>query len=329
MKHATICDTVFVKKIDYPGTGNSSQFSYDGSGQNVQIVESSGGTTTSTKQFVWCDNARCEIRDASGAITAQCFDYGEILSGSPYFYTFDHNTSVRELLDSSMNVASQYAYDPFGQASKLKGSLDSDFRYAGYYQHSRSGLSSPMYKFYSPTLARFINRDPAGEGGGLNLYTYVLNDPIDSTDLSGLSPNDFVYDSVDSAVTAGFTENRALVLQTRKSHTEMGFWVYKKDDSKCGKWAYSTPFTSPGVYITVAQAEANKPAGIIGGFAHSHPDKRPWWNTDVGYENFSISDIRQYRQYNYTGYLYNAYDQLKVFKPGCGDPPEGRLIGRF
>jgi YD repeat-containing protein len=55
-------------KITYPGTGNYSQFTYDGYERTVQVVETVASTVTSTKQFVWANGAMREARNSSGAI---------------------------------------------------------------------------------------------------------------------------------------------------------------------------------------------------------------------------------------------------------------------
>src|ERR1700678_4168831 len=65
-------------QITYPGSGNNSQFAYDGLGRNVQILEYVSSSLSSTKQFVWSkDEMRpyqpCEARNAGGTITAQYF----------------------------------------------------------------------------------------------------------------------------------------------------------------------------------------------------------------------------------------------------------------
>jgi hypothetical protein len=40
--------------------------------------------------------------------------------------------------------------------------------------------------FFDPTIGRWASRDPTGEHAGVNLYAFVANDPVDSTDAMGL-----------------------------------------------------------------------------------------------------------------------------------------------
>ncbi len=60
----------------------------------------------------------------------------------------------------------------------------SDYSYGDW----EAGLYYYGFRFYSPDLGRWINRDPMGEQGGENLYAFVLNNPIDLTDPLGLHP---------------------------------------------------------------------------------------------------------------------------------------------
>ncbi len=41
-------------------------------------------------------------------------------------------------------------------------------------------------RYYDPQIARFISRDPAGLAGGLNLYAYAGDDPVDFSDPTGM-----------------------------------------------------------------------------------------------------------------------------------------------
>jgi RHS repeat-associated protein len=173
-------------KITYPGTNNFSSFVYDGLDRNVSIVETTAGSVTSTKMFVWSKNQRSESRDGSGTLLSQYFGRGQVNVSTKYFCGVDNLGSIREMTNNSGGIQGQYQFDPFGQTTKLSETVPSDFGYAGYYLHSRSGLNFTRTRAYQSTLARFINRDPQGEDGGSNLFAYARNYPTNAVDPSGL-----------------------------------------------------------------------------------------------------------------------------------------------
>ncbi|CAN5548853.1 hypothetical protein BH10CYA1_BH10CYA1_61350 [soil metagenome] len=134
---------------------------YDPQRRIVKIVETSGGTVTSTKQFVWAGDQLAEERDASGNVTRRFYDLGEQVGGTNYFYTRDRNDSVREMTNSSGGVQSQFNYDPYGRPTQVAGtSVTPAFGYAGMYIHQPSGLNLAVDRAYDPSLGRWISRDP-------------------------------------------------------------------------------------------------------------------------------------------------------------------------
>ncbi len=173
-------------KITYPGTNNFSSFVYDGKGKNVSIVETTAGSVTSTKQFVWSGVKMREERDGSGTLTRKFFKAGQLNASTKYFYANDHLTGVRGLTDNSGADQAEFNYGPFGQMTQIFGTATSDFGFAGYYVHSRSGLNPTLFRSYNPNLSRWLNRDPVGEIYGPNLFDYVGNDPIRLYDPFGL-----------------------------------------------------------------------------------------------------------------------------------------------
>jgi len=59
------------------------------------------------------------------------------------------------------------------------------FRFSSEYHDSETGLVYYNYRYYSPELGRWLNRDPIGESGGVNLYGMVGNDVINNWDFLG------------------------------------------------------------------------------------------------------------------------------------------------
>ena len=52
---------------------------------------------------------------------------------------------------------------------------------AGYYTDSETGLILCTYRYYDPTVGRWLTRDPDGYDGGMDLYAYCMNDPVNGT----------------------------------------------------------------------------------------------------------------------------------------------------
>jgi RHS repeat-associated protein len=113
--------------------------------------------------------------------------------GKDFSYVYDGKGNVTALVDSSQAAATAYGYDAFGTLVSTAGNLDQPFRFSTKPYMEYTGLLDFGYRRYSPTLGRWLNRDPIGEGDGMNLYAYVRNAPTTRNDPFGLSddPNDF------------------------------------------------------------------------------------------------------------------------------------------
>jgi RHS repeat-associated protein len=164
-------------------------------GRRVQIRELDPDITktlqvTSDKKYLWDGLEITEERDTTGAVVQRRFyNQGFVDSdGTTLFYTRDQLGSIRELTDSSQAVRARYDYDSWGRMTKLQGDRDTIFGYTGVLWHAPSGLGLTVFRAYDPNLGRWINRDPVEEAGGINLYEYVLNNPILFNDFLGLCP---------------------------------------------------------------------------------------------------------------------------------------------
>jgi RHS repeat-associated protein len=105
--------------------------------------------------------------------------------------------STRYLSDNTGNsFPSALRFDAFGQRSATSGPVQpTTFQYAGGWAYQTEyadatdpglGLQYLQQRYYDPAIGRFISRDPIGFAGGLNLFAYCGNDPINCIDPLGL-----------------------------------------------------------------------------------------------------------------------------------------------
>ncbi|HIA54975.1 MAG TPA: RHS repeat-associated core domain-containing protein [Candidatus Melainabacteria bacterium] len=155
---------------------------------SAQDIDYPPTAITSTQQFVWAGPRRGEERDGTSVVTKKFFIRGFKNGATTYVYTRDLLGSLAEVCDNSGAAQAAYSFDPFGRQQLMIGSAGADFTYAGNYFHSRSSLQLTNFRAYNAALGRFINRDPIQEQGGINLYSYVRNNPATNIDPNGLAP---------------------------------------------------------------------------------------------------------------------------------------------
>lgn len=85
-------------------------------------------------------------------------------------------------------VAAHYEYGPFGEPLVSSGTVAAElpFRFSTKYQDAETGLIHYIFRPYDPQTGRFASRDPIEESGGVNLYGFVGNDPLNKWDILGL-----------------------------------------------------------------------------------------------------------------------------------------------
>jgi RHS repeat-associated protein len=93
-----------------------------------------------------------------------------------------------------------------------------------------SGVLYYGYRYYDPSTGRWPSRDPIGEKGGVNLYGYVGNDPVNGLDILGLADcpagqikdPDCMKAAADALRTAMLSATRNLEIQTAAAFAAAG-----------------------------------------------------------------------------------------------------------
>jgi RHS repeat-associated protein len=170
------------------GGAEVARFSYDGFGRRVQKIV--GGVT---RTYIYAAEDIIEERLPSSAVRhVQGPGIDTPLAtvdaqGAVSYYLADHLGSVVQQTNGSGDITLTRRYDPFGKL--LQGESEGGYAFTGREWDAETGLYYYRARFYEPVSGRFISADPIGFGSGVNLYAYVVNNPlvfIDPTGNSGL-----------------------------------------------------------------------------------------------------------------------------------------------
>ena len=194
---------------------SSNSYAYDA--QN-RLTGATRGTNSAT--FVYDGRNRCVQRTINGNTTTYVYDNWDLIaeySGTTPIAEYIHGSEADEMLarvtaigtvyysgdalnstailtDSSGNVVERYRYTAFGQPSIFdtnstlltSSSYGNRFAFQGREWFAELNLTDHRNRYYSPELNRWLNRDSIAEDGGVNLYEYVENNPLNLTDHYGL-----------------------------------------------------------------------------------------------------------------------------------------------
>ncbi len=100
----------------------------------------------------------------------------------------DHLGTPQAITDEEGNIVWQADYKPFGEAAVTAGDVNNNFRFPGQYFDEETGLHYNWHRYYDPDTGRYLTPDPIGLEGGINLYSYALNNPVNLADPDGKNP---------------------------------------------------------------------------------------------------------------------------------------------
>lgn len=108
-------------------------------------------------------------------------------SGNYYFYHNDHLGTPQALTDVIGEIVWEASYEAFGKADiDPNSTITNNLRFPGQYFDEETGLHWNWMRYFDPGVGRYLENDPLGLKGGINLFAYVQNRPINLIDPWGL-----------------------------------------------------------------------------------------------------------------------------------------------
>jgi len=166
------------------------EYTYNGLGQRV-IKEVDGVTTVFHYDF---NGNIVGESNSSGSFTTEYLYRGkgrvakvDVGTGTMSYYLNDRLGTPLLMTDETNTVIWEGVYKPFGEADvNPNSSVVNNHRFPGQYYDQETGLHYNYHRYYDPRTGRYITPDPIGLSGGLNLFVYGKDNPINLIDLFGL-----------------------------------------------------------------------------------------------------------------------------------------------
>jgi RHS repeat-associated protein len=108
---------------------------------------------------------------------------GSGLSNKRWLHADERGSIIAHTNTSGSRIQTN-TYDPYGTPGASNAGL---FQYTGQVWLEDAGVYYYKKRTYHAELGRFMQADPIGHSGGVNLYAYVSGDPVNFTDPWGLS----------------------------------------------------------------------------------------------------------------------------------------------
>lgn len=177
--------------------GQRLDFGYDAFGRRVfkRVTPNDGSEPTITR-YAWAGEHLIAERTRRGEqllhrqhyafLPGSYVPFATRIDGEPYYYHCDHLGTPKRLTGADGRLVWEADHRACGEAVLRLAQVNNPWRLPGQYLDAETGLHYNRFRYYSPTLGRYLSRDPLTFLAGANFFSYVDGDPINAADPLGL-----------------------------------------------------------------------------------------------------------------------------------------------
>jgi len=234
-------------------------YTYDGNGERV--MKSNTSTGAALKRYWSMDGNTLSEGDGMGNLTAEYVYFGgkrvariDLSANTVHYYLSDHLGSTSIVANTAGAIEEESDYSPFGTETIVAGPGVNELKFTGKRRDTESQLDYFGARSYGSVMGRFMTPDPLGIASGnlanpqsMNIYGYVLNNPMINTDPDGreCAWDDGSYDSNDDMGTGSADKCAA------QGGTWIGHDVFQNSQFYRGDWSGDANSTLSGLVAAI------------------------------------------------------------------------------
>ena len=187
------------------GTGAHTAWVYDGWNPVAEYTLATAPALL-VRRNVWSLDLSGSMQGAGGVGGLLATERTDTASPGVWYPCYDGNGNITEYLDLAGAAVANYEYGPFGEtlSATSPAANANPWRFSTKPQDEETGLYYYGCRYFDTGSGRWLNRDPVGEGEGINLYSFSYNACINEIDILGLDVDKFTPNCVGPISGKGF-----------------------------------------------------------------------------------------------------------------------------
>jgi RHS repeat-associated protein len=202
-------------------------------------------------------------------------------STNTYYALTDHLGTVHAMADANGAIVESYRFDAWGRVLAVydasgqplaQSAIGNRYLWQGREYSWTTGLYYFRARWYDPVTGRWLSKDPIGISGGLNLYAFCGNNPVNFVDPLGLlirAPTQAEEAAIQNAIARMHAAGYVNVAQGLEEALRGGRIVIDTDLEALGEESFQIIYLNPA-YIPIEMSNDDLSYIFINTLAHEY-----------------------------------------------------------